>query len=287
MLHFIEVYLSSYLHVCQRFGGRIDIPRPFATSQPCPRTCVLVHHPQVTSVERDQCTDPARLLQSIMRAMSGPVLTGLLLLTDLGIGAEGTSIGFLIHNQYGSNVHISGDWAAKDLQQYGEINMPDQSYILENDTTVFLEAFRDTSPKYYIGLTPNTRDIGAKRDHDTVIEATFYNQDGDTYYDVDVEKGISVPIWCHAQTERWDAGRGCQGDVMSDCSEHLQHYDEETGMMDQCIGEASLTDIKRRRRNCRQAYVMSDDDARGINKVHNTSGTDSRSHDAWWAFDLD
>jgi len=209
-----------------------------------------------------------------MRVMIASVSAGLLLLTTPGVGAESVDTGFLIHNQYGSDIHISGDWAATDLKRYGEINMPKQCYVLENDTTILLEALPDTSPKYYFGLTPNTHDLGSKRDHDTVIEATFCNQDGDTYYDVDVEKGVSVPIWCHAQTERWDAGRGCEGDVLSDCPHHLQHYDKGISMIDQCVGEASLTDIRRRRRYCRQAYVLSEDHVRGINKVHNTSGTE-------------
>jgi len=225
-----------------------------------------------------QCSIKAHCPQTTMRATKTLTLAGsLLFLMSRGTSAQGESVGFLIHNHYGQDIYISGDWAAKDCERYGEVGLPKQDHVLQNDSSVFLEALPDTSPKYFIGLTPNHHDVGEKRDRDTVIEATFVNQDGDTYYDVDVEKGVSVPIWCHGQAEQWDTGRGCEGDVLSDCPEHLKHYDHETGTMDQCVGEGSPADLERRRKHCSRAYILSDDHVRGVNKVHDTAGNERHS----------
>lgn len=178
------------------------------------------------------------------------------------------TIGLLIENLYGREIYVSGDWAAKDVAEHGSQAMPNQSHILANGSSVFIPAFPNTSPKYYFGSTPNeaTTQVGSKRDSDTVFEATFVNEDGKTFYDVDVERGFSVPLWCHGVQEQWTAGKGCEGDLLSNCPAELQHTDED-GVVDQCRSEPTKMDIKRRREFCPRAYIISDDDKWGVKAI--------------------
>lgn len=178
------------------------------------------------------------------------------------------SIGLLVENLYGSDIYMSGDWAAKDVVQHGSSAMPNQSHILANGTSVFVKAFPNTSPKYYFGTTPNAAgpEVGSKRDSDTVFEATFVDENGKTFYDIDVERGFSVPLWCHGVLEQWADGKGCEGDLLSTCPEKLQHTDKD-GVVDQCRSEKTKMDIKRRREYCPRAYILSDDDKWGVKAI--------------------
>ncbi|GAB7340083.1 hypothetical protein MBLNU457_6575t1 [Dothideomycetes sp. NU457] len=176
------------------------------------------------------------------------------------------TIGLLINNFYGGDIYVSGDWAAKDVAKHGA--MPNQSHILANGSSVFVKAFPGTSPKYYFGITPNEAgpQVGSKRDHDTVFEATFIDEYGKTFYDIDVERGFSVPLWCHGSQEDWTAGKGCEGDLLSTCPEKLQHLDKD-GVVDQCRSEPNRMDILRRREVCPRAYIVYDDDKWGVEAI--------------------
>jgi len=184
------------------------------------------------------------------------------------------TVGLLIHNLHGSDIYISGDWSAEDRAQYGSQRMPNQSHILSNGSSVFMQAFPNTSPKYYFGTTPNEANefVGNKRDSDTVFEATFVDDKGKTFYDVDVERGFSVPVWCHGSQEEWKDGKGCEGDILSTCPEKLQHMDK-NGSIDQCLSESTTVDIKRRRKFCPRAYVVFDDSEWGVKGINATASS--------------
>jgi len=179
------------------------------------------------------------------------------------------TIGLLIENLNGGDIYISGDWAAKDIARYGSAAMPNQSHILANGSSVFIKAFPNTSPKYYFGYTPNEASpaVGVKRNSDIVFEATFVDENGKTFYDVDVERGFSVPLWCHGLQEQWTDGKGCEGDILSTCPEQLQHLDKD-GVIDQCRSEPTKMDIKRRRKFCPRAYIVWDDDKWGVKAIN-------------------
>lgn len=176
---------------------------------------------------------------------------------------ERESMGISFINHHNRPIFISGDWAQKDLDNK-QISKPG-SDPLSLDTKLapgkhtFFPGFASASPKFFVSTTPAQACIGEKRDHDTAIEITWRDYSGKTFYDVDVERGTSVPIWCHGRHEEWQSGMGCEGDVLRDCPPHLTHTHGDNGRVDQCRGENTTEDINRRFAKCPTSYISADD----------------------------
>ena len=172
---------------------------------------------------------------------------------------EGISITF--HNQHGRPIFISGDHAAGDINSHGVERLPSLDHKLQPEDVLTIPGLPLTSPKYFLSTTPNqaSPEIGEKRDHDTAVEVTYVGYEQKTYWDVDSEKGLSVPVWCHAATDSWSSGQGCEGDVLAGCQPHLVHTGPD-GVADQCWGEGTAVDVARRRGFCPTAYVVFNDE---------------------------
>lgn len=171
--------------------------------------------------------------------------------TDYGL----TGITFI--NQNPNLIYISGDWAAKD--GYGSTQSASLDRTIESGASTFYPGCASCSPKFMVSTSPSSLDTGEKRNYDTAVELTWNGFEGKTFYDVDVERGVSVPIWCHANTETWSQGQGCVGNVLDDCPSSLVHIDSTTGLPDQCRADGTAEDIARRREKCPTAYVESED----------------------------
>ncbi|KAI5201495.1 hypothetical protein AUEXF2481DRAFT_38529 [Aureobasidium subglaciale EXF-2481] len=179
------------------------------------------------------------------------------------------SHGIWFLNRNAITQHLSADWAEKDYARYGKHPVLDfQTLELNPGEDYFVRALPHLSPKIFVGVSPNnkTSRVGSHRDHDTVVEATFDSSYDLTYYDIDVEKGFSSPVWCHAQGEPWEKGQGCTTDVLAVCPEKDQHIHEDTGLYDQCRGLAQNPAFGRH--HCPHTYVQWNDDwnTKGMSK---------------------
>lgn len=179
-------------------------------------------------------------------------------------------MGFWILNRNAMKHHVSADFAAEDFATYGS-----HEYLKFSTTTIgpgenlWIPTLPGVSPKLYVGVSPNnnTAEVGSHRNHDTLIEASFEGGYGHLYYDIDIERGFSSPVWCHGQGDTWENGRGCVADLLSVCPVKDQHHHPVTGLYDQCRGAADNVDF--RRHYCPESYVLFNDD-------WNTKGTGNR-----------
>ncbi|GAB7356044.1 hypothetical protein MBLNU459_g6660t1 [Dothideomycetes sp. NU459] len=171
-------------------------------------------------------------------------------------------VGLYFYNMHPLPQYVSADWATKDIVQYPDL---DWTYmLLQPNESKFIPTRPTTSPKFFIGPTPNNRtaEVDGKRDHDTVVEATFVGAYNTTYYDVDIEKGFSVPVWCVGAGDKWHTGEGCLANVLAFCPAEDRHYDRATGMYDQCRlsgSRARASTIRLWRQLCPDVYVLADD----------------------------
>ncbi|KAF1344662.1 hypothetical protein BDV97DRAFT_425007 [Delphinella strobiligena] len=174
------------------------------------------------------------------------------------------------HNKNSQPMHISNDWTDADVANHPGI-------VWENMTVapgemVFLSAPDDATGKYYIGPTDNSRtaEVGENRDSNTIVESFYGGYAGFTYFDVDIEKGFSVPIWCHGAQEEWGTGQGCLEDVLAACPDRDRHIDETTGIYDFCRGDnENAESVAIRTALCPNVYVLAEDNrTRTINPGH-------------------
>ncbi|KAH0383089.1 hypothetical protein KCU92_g5653, partial [Aureobasidium melanogenum] len=170
-------------------------------------------------------------------------------------------MGFWILNRNALKHHISADWAAEDLGSFGSHEIFNfRTATVEPGENLWIPTIPGVSPKLYVGVSPNnnTAEIGEYRDHDTLIEAKFRGGYGHLYFDIDIERGFSSPVWCHGQGDAWEEGQGCVADLLSVCPVKDQHRDPSTGLYNQCRGAADNIDF--RRQYCPKTYVVFDDD---------------------------
>lgn len=172
--------------------------------------------------------------------------------------------GIWFDNQNGASVHISNDWALPGAASHNA--------WIEPGAKQFFEAPLGSSTKYFVGPVLNSRDpdTNEQRDHNTVVEVTYGNGVMFTYYDLDIEKGFSLPIWCHGSEDPWDDGQGCLEDVLSACPEADKHFDETTGIYDYCEAKNTTENFSIRAGLCPHIYVLFDD--------HQTKATNRKSH---------
>lgn len=178
-------------------------------------------------------------------------------------GTEPMGVFFINNNSMPH--HISADWAKDDREQYPNANELNWGYaIVGPGEQIFVPGLPQTSPKFLVGTTPNnhTEEIGDKRDHDTAVEMTFKGGYDWLYYDVDIERGFSAPVWCHGQGMEWETGQGCTADLLAACPESLRHYDADTGIYDQCRGSETQESLLLRKTMCPMTYVKYNDDER-------------------------
>ena len=168
--------------------------------------------------------------------------------------------GIWFRNEHPLDQYLSVDFAEKDMAAHPDLVAQDMTIAATEH--IFLPMRPGMSPKFFLSPTPNNRsaEVGDKRDSDTAVEVTFAGFQGHTYYDVDIERGFSVPVWCYGYDQDWEDGSGCLADLLDGCPEHLKHFDESSGMHDQCLGDGSEASVMRRRKMCPQVYVQSDDE---------------------------
>jgi hypothetical protein len=170
-------------------------------------------------------------------------------------------MGFWILNRNDMAHHISADWAADDHIQYG-----DHAYLQFSTATVapsenlWIPTLPGSNPKLYVGVSPNekTVEVGENRNYDTLVEATFSGGYGHLYYDIDIERGFSSPVWCHGQGEPWSSGHGCVEDLLAVCPKKDQHHDPTTNIYDQC--RESPENVQLRYQLCPKSYIIWNDD---------------------------
>jgi hypothetical protein len=173
------------------------------------------------------------------------------------------NMGIWFINNNSATHHISADWAAQDRTQHPNTAILDfETSTLDPNTSLFIPALAGLSPKFLVGVSPNNHSalVGSNRDHDTAIEATFSGNGGWTYYDVDIERGFSSPVWCHGLGEKWESGQGCTVDLLAACPEKYRHYDWASGVYDQCRGTRDRENLHLRASHCPMAYVRWDDE---------------------------
>jgi hypothetical protein len=187
-------------------------------------------------------------------------------------------MGFWILNRNEMTHHISADWAADDYGEYGP-----HEYLQFSTTTVapgenlWIPTLPGTSPKLYVGVSPNdkTAEVGSDRNHDTLIEATFNGGYGHLYYDIDMERGFSSPVWCHGQGDPWQSGQGCVADLLAVCPKKDQHHNPTTNVYDQCRESPENKAI--RYQLCPKSYVVWNDDW-NTNTTSDKDGKTTPSH---------
>ncbi|THX36641.1 hypothetical protein D6D10_06485 [Aureobasidium pullulans] len=172
-------------------------------------------------------------------------------------------IGVWFINQNAVKQYISVDWARKDYEKYGKHPILDfTNTTVEPGQKTWIEGMSFLSPKFFVGVSPNhnSPEIGDHRNHDTAVEFSWKSEDGQTYYDVDIEKGFSSPVWCHGQGQGWATGQGCVTDVLAACPEKFKSYNPDSGVYDQCLGTLKADSIQFRLSQCPHTYVRSNDD---------------------------
>lgn len=179
--------------------------------------------------------------------------------------------GIFFNNTTPVPMFLSGDWAAEDYDEYGD-QLASLEFHLEPSGTLWVPTYEGTSPKIFVSFTNNSVALGAKRNSDTVVEATFNSANDHLYFDVDIEKGFSVPVWCRALGPQNAEGSGCVNDVLGDCPEQYRHYDEVDGVqvVDQCTADQNDPEsVARFRNHCPHTYVFWDDQGTRVSTVSN------------------
>lgn len=187
---------------------------------------------------------------------------GLAQLTHAQAGVE-------FHNKNSQPMHISNDWTAEDEVKHPGISW--DNIIVAPGEVAFMAAPLESTGKYYIGPTNNSRtaEVAERRDHNTIFESYYGGYAGFTFFDVDIEKGFSVPMWCHGAQEAWSTGEGCLEDVLAACPDRDRHVDNATGIYDYCEGNLCPENVAIRAALCPRVYVLHDDDAtKAVSKGH-------------------
>lgn len=185
------------------------------------------------------------------------------------INPYGQQIGTVIHNQLGRDLHISIDVDSEQYDSYQDVT-PFYDVLPPNSGPHCIPGLPQTSQTIFLGLTCNANNasVGSRRDADTLVEVHYGQPDteesGDgsrlTYYDVDLEKGFSVPVWCTGPdpTDTRDAQVGCKTDILHDlCPVDLVRLDGDS--MIQCLNPQTPDMIEQWRQVCPDSYVMADD----------------------------
>ncbi|KAI4728171.1 hypothetical protein E4T49_04010 [Aureobasidium sp. EXF-10728] len=183
------------------------------------------------------------------------------------------SMGIWVLNRNALTHHISTDWAEDDFWQYGAHEyLQFSTATLGPGENLWIPTLPGMNPKLFVGVSDNnkTAEVGDHRNHDTLIEATFQGGYGHLYYDIDIERGFSSPVWCHGQGDPWEYGQGCVADLLSVCPEKDQHRHPVTGVYDQCRGADD--NIAFRRHYCPRSYVVYNDDYATVTPHHREDG---------------
>lgn len=186
-------------------------------------------------------------------ALSSPFLSASERDNTTALMARG-EVGVYFHNQHFMAMHISGDWAGSDKVAHPGLTEPYE--IVQPGETVFIPALLGTRPKYFVGPVDNrpTAKVGCNRDSNSAVEVCFGGFERRQYYDLDLEKGFSVPIWCRGDTEKPEEGSGCRSDLLARCPEQYRHHNAETGIYDFCLGDP--TNLEFRKRECPSSYTL-------------------------------
>jgi hypothetical protein len=187
-------------------------------------------------------------------------------------------MGFWVLNRNDMTHHISADWAEKDRGRYGPHEyLQFSTAAVAPGENLWIPTLPGTSPKLYVGVSPNdkTAEVGSNRNHDTLIEATFNGGYGHLYYDVDMERGFSSPVWCHGQGDPWESGQGCVADLLAVCPPKDQHHNPITNVYDQCRESPENKAI--RYQLCPKSYIVWNDDW-NTNTTSNKDGKTTPIH---------
>ncbi|KAI9655833.1 MAG: hypothetical protein M1821_005268 [Bathelium mastoideum] len=161
------------------------------------------------------------------------------------------SAAILFHNSNTAQVHVSFDFSAYT-------NLPTDIVVPGGGSHFFPipAGISKAGHAFYVGSTPNRQELGTKRDADTKTEFTMNGWSGHAYFDIDVERGVSVPV--RATDLKGQVHAGCAVDKIKTCPQAWKHYAAD-GRLDQCRNPQTQEAISFFRKGCPQWYVASDD----------------------------
>ncbi|KAF2723588.1 hypothetical protein K431DRAFT_310695 [Polychaeton citri CBS 116435] len=177
------------------------------------------------------------------------------------LNSNGQEVGTVIHNQLGRDLHIS---ISGDVSLYEVLPAGSDPHCLPG--------MPETSQSIFLGLScnANTASVGSKRDSDTLVEVTYGLPGSEntaegahlTFYDVDLEKGFSVPVWCTGPdpSDSRDTQVGCKTDILQGghCPPDLIRYEGDSIV--QCFNPQTMDVITQWRLLCPDSYIMAGDD---------------------------
>ncbi|KAF2229069.1 hypothetical protein EV356DRAFT_511798 [Viridothelium virens] len=161
------------------------------------------------------------------------------------------SAGILFYNSNSAEVHVSFDFSKFT-------HVPTDVVVPAGESHFFPipPGISQYGHAFYVGSTPNNLGARAKRDSDTKVEFTMNGFSGHSYYDVDVERGVSLPVRVTDLNGKIHAG--CAIDKMKICPTQWKHYHTD-GRLDQCKNPQNAEAVKFFRQGCPDWYVKSDD----------------------------
>ncbi|KAI9701747.1 MAG: hypothetical protein M1820_006375 [Bogoriella megaspora] len=167
----------------------------------------------------------------------------------------------LLYNGAPFPMHVSWDWCIGTAV----LSSQPTDYVLEPYATSFFElpsSIQGLGHAFYVSRTPNPEIAGPKRTHDTKMEFLMRGHGGHMYFDVDVEKGVSIPM---IATDLFGPMKsGCGVDKLATCPEQWKHYGSD-GLPDQCLNWQTSDSIGYFRDSCPGWYVMwNDEETRGV-----------------------
>ena len=167
------------------------------------------------------------------------------------LNSHAGSAAILFHNSGTAQVHVSFDFSS-----YTNVVT---DVVVPGGGDYFFPIPAGISKKghaFYVGSTPNHAGLGSKRNSDTKTEFTMNGWSGHAYFDIDVERGVSVPV--RATDLSGQVYAGCSLDKVKNCPQAWKHYHSD-GRLDQCTNMQTHEAIEFFRRGCPDWYVNTND----------------------------
>jgi hypothetical protein len=160
----------------------------------------------------------------------------------------GNSTGAVVfYNAASTEMHLSFDYTKK-------VDGLSPDYTVSSKKAAMLkipQELIEEGQAFFVGPDANDASVGSKRDSNTKVEFTMKGYAGKTFFDVDVEKGFTVPVMM--SDLGGTAESGCSVDKLADCPDNLKEGDSI------CKNDQSSSAIKYYREDCPHWYVQSDD----------------------------
>ncbi|KAK5138575.1 hypothetical protein LTR08_000163 [Meristemomyces frigidus] len=151
-------------------------------------------------------------------------------------------------NEFADEIHLSWD-----------VNVPSmykpQDKTLYNTQCTNEDLAANWGGAIFVGLVPNGLDVGDWRNHDTKVELTVGGYENFDFFDVDQEKGASVPVVISVG----DMHGGCPVDKLPSCPVEWQMRHVASGPVVQCRNDQTAQAQAFFEGDCPNTYVRFDD----------------------------